>query len=89
LYTSRFSSSIFSTVSCDIVVVFPHRQLYSSTEIEMFCQLDMVRHPEVGLGLLLVTVVRVVQMVMLVLVSTVTVFVVGVGIPLVVVFADL
>jgi hypothetical protein len=36
------------------VIEFSHRPLYRWTEIEMLGQLDMVRHQEVGLGLLLV-----------------------------------
>ena len=47
------SSSIFSIVS-QTEFLFPHHPLYSQIEIEIFGQLDMIRHPEVGLGLLLV-----------------------------------
>jgi hypothetical protein len=66
----------------------------SSSDAEMLGQLDMARHPEVGLGLLLATVVLMETVIVpaatpvdIALVPLMTAD--GIGIPLVVVFVDL
>ena len=65
---------------------FPHLPLYSKTEIGMLGQLDMVRHPDVSLGLLLVMTIAVARATA----DDITLMTaVGVGIALVVVFAEL
>jgi len=62
--------------------------MYSQAEIEMFGQLDTVRHPELGLGLLrVVTAVLMVMVIDIALAPLMTAH--GIGIVLVVLFADL
>jgi hypothetical protein len=61
--------------------------MYSQAEIEMFGQLDTVRHPDAGLGLLLVMPTAIADDVALV--PLMTAEDIGVGIALVVLFAKL
>jgi hypothetical protein len=72
--------------------LFPHRPLYRQTEIEMLGQLDMVRHPDVGLEMLLVMATVIAPAATandIALVPLMTADDIGVGIALVVVFAEL
>jgi hypothetical protein len=72
-------------------LLFGHPPMYSQAEIEMFGQLDTVRHHDTGLGLLLVmpTAIAPVAADDVALVPLMTAEDIGVGIALVVLFAKL